>query len=72
MKKACIILMGFVFLLSCNANPGESGTVNDGMKAVDTNGALPDTAMAPSPGIDSSKGDHRVDTEHRDSSETNR
>ncbi|MBD0332823.1 MAG: hypothetical protein ICV66_09215 [Chitinophagaceae bacterium] len=67
MKKILIVLSLFL-LYACNNNPGESGVVNDGVKAVDSNGAFTDTAkMAPNPAIDTSKGEDRVDIEKRDS-----
>jgi len=67
MKKIVIILAGFVFLQACNSNPGESGTVDDGIKAVDENGALSDTTKNFNPSVDTALGDDRVDTEMRDS-----
>jgi len=43
--------------------------VNDGIKAVDSNGALDDSRRQPrDSSVDSSIGDDRVDTEKRDSS----
>jgi hypothetical protein len=69
MKKAFVVLSGFMLLVSCSNNGGESGAVNDGIKPVDTNGGLPDTgAMQASPKIDTTKGEHRVDLERRDTS----
>lgn len=69
MKKIMIIVAGAMFLVSCSNNGGESGAVNDGYNGIsDTNSGLPnDKPLAPSPSIDSAKGDHRVDTEKRDS-----
>jgi hypothetical protein len=72
MKKLLVILAGFVMLNACNPsneNPGESGTVNDGFSgAGDANGALPgDTGHGNNTNsIDTAAGDHRVDTERRD------
>ena len=68
MKKIMTVLAGFVFLQACNSNPGESGTVDDGIKAVDQNGALSDTTKNFNPSVDTALGDDRVDTELRDSS----
>lgn len=51
---------------SSNNNPGESGTVNDGIKAVDENGALQDTGTLYTPQIDTAKGEHRTDLQQRD------
>lgn len=61
-----MILAGFVFLQACNSNPGESGAVDDGIKAVDENGALSDTTKNFDPSVDTALGDDRVDTEMRD------
>lgn len=75
MKKFLVILAGFVVLQACNPsneNPGESGTVNDGFQgAGDNNGALPgDTGYGTGGNtIDTAAGDHRVDTERRDSAQ---
>lgn len=58
---------------SCSNNGGESGAVDDGMRATDSNGALPDdTAQMNNGRIDTSKGEDRVDTERRDSTITGR
>ena len=67
MKKIMTVLAGLVFLQACNSNPGESGTVDDGIKAVDENGALSDTTQNFNPSVDTALGDDRVDTEMRDS-----
>jgi hypothetical protein len=74
MKKALIILIGFIGVLSsCGPNTGQEGTNKDGIKAVDENGAFPDTGargqgyLNSSPGIDTAKGDNRADIESRDS-----
>jgi|GEM_PF-1907593 len=74
MKKLAILVVGFVALQACNPsnnNPGETGAVNDGIKAIDENGALNDADSVNNkynPSIDSAIGDHRVDTEKRDTS----
>jgi len=68
MKKTMLALAGFIFLQACNSNPGESGTVDDGIKAVDENGALSDTTKNFDPSVDTALGDDRVDTEVRDTS----
>ncbi|HEX2532174.1 MAG TPA: hypothetical protein VHK69_00485 [Chitinophagaceae bacterium] len=69
MRKVFGFALIIGLLSACNnPNPGESGAVNDGIKTVDENGALQDTApVIPNPGIDSSLGEDRVDTERRDS-----
>jgi hypothetical protein len=69
MKKLLLAAVLFVAIQSCSNNGGESGAVDDGMKAADTNGALPDdTAQMRNGRIDTSaKGEDRVDIERRDS-----
>jgi hypothetical protein len=67
MEKFFFIYMAAIILSACNNNAGESGTVDDGIKTLDANGALQDTApLQPSPSIDTAHNDHRVDTEKRD------
>ena len=70
MRKVITMLSLVAVLQACSNNGGESGVVNDGIRASDSNGALPDGHNIPanSPAIDSAHGDHRVDTENRDSS----
>ena len=68
MKKIIILLTYCILMGACSNNGGESGTVNDGFNgAGDTNGGLADTPYTANPSIDSAKGEHRVDTERRDS-----
>lgn len=43
MKKLLVILGSVLILQACSNNGGESGTVNDGIKIVDSNGGLADT-----------------------------
>lgn len=73
MKKIIVVLAGLIFLAGCSNNPGESGTVNDGFKGgADPNGALNDSAgLNTDPTVDTAIGDHRVDTERRDSTPKN-
>ena len=68
MKKILFVALAIAFLQACNnPNPGESGTVNDGMNAVDTNGGLADTGRyQTNPSVDTGKMEDRVDTEKRD------
>jgi hypothetical protein len=69
MKKLFVLLTGLTLIAACNSNPGESGTVNDGIKAVDSNGALQDTVkMKADPRTDTTIGEDRVDIEKRDTS----
>lgn len=70
MKKIFVIMATAIALQACNNsnnNPGESGTVNDGIQAVDTNGALQDTGnYNNTPQTDTAKGEHRTDLQQRD------
>lgn len=70
MKKIGMILAACIWLTACGPNTGQEGTVNDGMKEPgDGNGALKDSSgFQPNPSTDTTMGDHRVDTEQRDSS----
>jgi hypothetical protein len=71
MKKGFIILSGLIFLVSCSNNDGQTGVMNDGMSAGDTNGALADTAFGAGTHLtDTSKGEHRVDLSKRDTFDT--
>ncbi len=71
MKKIFAFLIALSMLEACN-NSDQGGTVDDGIKTIDSNGALQDTApLQPSPTIDTAKGDDRVDTERRDTSVRN-
>ncbi|RYZ19259.1 MAG: hypothetical protein EOO16_20410 [Chitinophagaceae bacterium] len=74
MKKAFVILIGFMSILgSCGPNTGQEGTNQDGIKAVDENGAFPDTGrrgqgyLNENPATDSTRGENRTDIESRDS-----
>ena len=65
--KLMIVATAFLFLQSCSNNGGESGAVNDGIKAVDSNGGLADTAYNNSTSVtDTSKLENRVDLSKRD------
>jgi hypothetical protein len=71
MKKLAILIAGIITLQACNPsnnNSGETGTVNDGIKAIDENGALSDSTNNYNPSVDTTIGDNRVDTEQRDTS----
>ncbi len=68
MKKILILGITINVLQACNNNTGESGVVNDGINAVDSNGAFTDTSkMVPDPSTDTSIGEDRVDIQKRDS-----
>ena len=67
MKQVFIILMSFVLLQACSNNNGQSGTQDDGIKTVDTNGGLADTARTTDQSAtDTAKGEDRVDISKRD------
>ncbi|HYC30629.1 MAG TPA: hypothetical protein VEB42_17455 [Chitinophagaceae bacterium] len=69
MKRLLTVLMSFMILQACSNNGGEGGAVDDGIKAVDSNGALDDSRNQNfDPSTDSTVGDDRVDTQKRDSS----
>ncbi len=70
MRKVIAMLSLVAVLQACSNNGGESGVVNDGIRASDSNGALPDGHNVPAnpSSVDTAHGDHRVDTEKRDSS----
>ena len=54
--------------LACGPTTGEKGANDDGIQAVDSNGAFrDDTAMQPHPSTDSAIGEHRADISTRDS-----
>jgi len=68
MKKIVTALMMICVLQACGPSSTQSGVDDDGIKTVDSNGALPDdTAIQANPSIDTAKGEHRVDVEKRDS-----
>jgi hypothetical protein len=72
MKKVLITLAGFIILQSCSNNGGESGTVNDGIKPIDSNGGLADTPyVTAQPATDSAKLENRVDLSKRDTFDNN-
>jgi hypothetical protein len=70
MKKALIISGVIFFLASCsNGSTTDRGVQDDGIKVVDSNGGLPDTAKQPyNPKTDTAMGEDRVDIQKRDSS----
>ena len=67
MKRVIVIFGSLLLLQSCSNNGGESGAVNDGIKAVDSNGGLADTAYKNNPSAtDTSKWQDREGTSKRD------
>jgi len=64
--------MSIALLQACSNNNGESGVQNDGIKAVDSNGGLADTARTTDQSAtDTSKMEDRVDLSKRDTFKTN-
>jgi hypothetical protein len=72
MKKIIIILAGVCIIQACGNDHGETGAINDGIKTVDSNGALQDTApMQAHPSTDTAMGEDRVDIQQRTDSAGN-
>ena len=74
MKKILIILAGVCILQACGNDHGETGVINDGIKAVDSNGAFDESAPNEnqlSPGVDTALGEDRVDIQQRQDSAGN-
>jgi hypothetical protein len=70
MKKVLLmmILIWGIFL-GCGPTTGDKGANEDGIQAVDSNGAFrDDTTMQAHPSTDTAMGEHRVDLSKRDSS----
>jgi hypothetical protein len=74
MKRILIGLAVVVTAAACNPNTGQGGAVDDGIKTIDSNGAFDESAPASngSPGVDSARGDDRVDIQSRDSANIGR
>jgi hypothetical protein len=69
MKKLLTGLAIIAFTACNNDGKVEKGVVNDGIKPVDKNGGLSDTANAQyNPSIDTTLGEDRTDLERRDTS----
>lgn len=70
MKRLFIALTVFIGAASCNPNTNQGGSYDDGIKTVDSNGAFDESAPNENqltPGVDTSKGEDRVDIQSRDS-----
>jgi hypothetical protein len=68
MKNVLLAMVLFAVMVSCGPTTGESGANDDGIKAVDSNGAFrDDTAMQYNPATDTAIGEDRVDIQKRDS-----
>ena len=73
MKRLSVLLAVIVMAISCNPNTGQGGAVDDGIKTVDSNGAFDESAPnqnANASGVDTARGDDRVDIQSRDASNT--
>jgi hypothetical protein len=72
MRKVLALAIAACMFGACNpsnSNPGESGAVNDGTKAIDSNGGLADTPYRVNANLrktDTSKMEDRVDLSKRD------
>jgi hypothetical protein len=69
MKKVLFLLMIIAGVASgCGPTTGDKGVNEDGIQAVDSNGAFrDDTVMEANPSTDTSIGEHRTDISGRDS-----
>jgi hypothetical protein len=68
MKKVFLVLVLPVALLACGPTTGEKGANDDGIKAVDSNGAFrDDTSVKANPSTDTAIGEQRTDISTRDS-----
>ena len=70
MKRLFVIAALFLFFGACNPNTNQGGAVDDGIKSVDSNGAFDESAPNENqlqPGVDTAKGEDRVDIQSRDS-----
>lgn len=69
MNKLLTMIAIAVALTACNSDQG--GVVNDGTRAIDTNGGLADTPYNYQPKTDTSKMENRVDLSKRDTLDNN-
>jgi hypothetical protein len=67
MKKIFVIAGLALTITACSNNGGQTGVQDDGIKAIDNNGALPDTNAQYHNDSTVNGMEHRVDTELRDS-----
>jgi hypothetical protein len=72
MKKLFIVWAGVMFLTSCGNSSDQGGVVDDGMNAVDTDGALIDSTPGKpwDPAIDTTNMEDRVDVQPREKIDT--
>ena len=72
MKKVLFITMSFVLLQACGNSDNVPAVQNDGIKTVDSNGGLADTAFGPNTAAtDTSKMENREDLSKRDTFDKN-
>lgn len=70
MKNIFLAMVVAMAMLACGPTTGEGGANDDGIKAVDSNGAFQDTApVSPNPSTDTAIGEDRVDLQKRDSTQ---
>jgi hypothetical protein len=68
MKKVLLIIMLVYAVSACGPTTGDKGANEDGIQAMDSNGAFrDDTTMQANPSTDTAIGEDRVDIQHRDS-----
>lgn len=72
MKKLFIVWIGVLFFTACGNSSDQGGVVDDGIKAVDTDGALIDSTPGKSwdPAIDTTNMEDRVDVQRREKIDT--
>lgn len=71
MRKVLTLAILISALQACNSSSDQGGAVNDGKKAIDTNGGLADTPYNYQPKTDTSKMEDRVDLSRRDTFDNN-
>ena len=68
MKKVLIVIVVSGTVLACGPTTGDKGANDDGIQAVDSNGAFrDDTSMKANPSTDTAIGEDRTDISTRDS-----
>lgn len=72
MKRVVLASAVFAIFMACNPNTNQEGVYDDGIKTVDSNGALQDTVRAaPNSSTDTAMGENRVDIQQRTDSTGN-
>ena len=68
MKRVLLSVLIVSVIAACGPTTSDKGANEDGIQAVDSNGAFrDDTVMQPDPSTDTAIGEHRVDISGRDS-----